>query len=220
MNLVRKGYLAIGFVFAILLGCCSQAQGDLISEKDEREIGIKERLGETIPLDLSFYDETGKVVQFGSLIDKPTILSLTYYSCSNLCDNISSAVAGLLGRLQSEPGKDYSVITVSFDERDTPADALQKKGDFIKEIGRPFPEKEWRFLTGNSENITRLSDSVGFKFLREGDGFRHPAALIVLSPKGRIIRYLYGTTYLPFDVLMALSEASIDRPGMGMVLWI
>lgn len=192
---VRKVYWAIGFVFAILLGCYSQARGDPISEKDEREIGIKERLGEYIPLGLSFHDEAGKVVSLDSLIDRPAILSLTYYSCSNLCDKISAAVAGLLGRLPSEPGKDYSVITVSFNDKDTPADAIRKKNDVIKTIGRPFPEEGWRFLTGSSASITRLTDSTGFKFLRDGDDFRHPAALIVISPKGKIIRYLYGATY-------------------------
>jgi len=206
-------YLLTFVFFTVFLTGASYAENGPEIPEVQAEIGIEERLGANIPLDLSFSDESGKEVQLRTLINKPTILSLTYYRCSNLCDNISANIAGLLGRLQSEPGKDYSVITVSFDERDTPADALHEKEEYRKMIGRPFPEEGWRFLTGNSENVRRLTNSVGFKYQKEGDGFRHPATLIVISSSGKIIRYLYGTTYLPFDVLMAFSEASTGRTG-------
>lgn len=208
--LLRKGFLLL--ILPILLEA-SYAEDQLTTLDPHTEIGIDERGGNYISHDLLFYDESGKKVNLDTLIKKPTILSLTYYSCSNLCDNISANVATLLGRLQAEPEKDYSVITVSFDEKDTPATALQRKRNYIKSIGKPFPEEGWRFLTADLENIKKLSDSVGFKFQRDGDGFKHPATLIILSPTRKIIRYLYGTTYLPFDVLMALTEASIERTG-------
>ncbi len=212
MHRVLKGYVATAVVLSVLLGKVLEARG-YPPAQGAGEIGIRERLGEFVPADISLHDETGKEVLLGSLIDKPTILSLTYYHCSNLCDNISAAVATLIGRLPSEAGGDYSVITVSFDGRDTPSDALQKRNDLVRKTGMTIPEKGWRFLTGSSVNITRLTDAVGFRSMRDGDEFRHPAALIMLSPQGKIIRYLYGTTYLPFDVRMALAEASAGRPG-------
>lgn len=188
--------------------------GSIISpSQPQNEIGIEERLGENVPLDLFFSDESGNKVYLRQLIDKPTILVLAYYGCSNICDNVLSNVAGLPDRLQAEPGQDYSVITISFDEKNSPAEAFQKKKDYVKAIQRPFPRDTWRFLTGDLENIRKLTASVGFKFQRQGEGFQHPAALIVLSPKGRVTRYLYGATFLPFDVLMALSEAAAGRTG-------
>lgn len=206
----RKKFLLL--IFPILLEA-SYAENQITTLEPSLKIGIDERAGNSISRDLFFYDEHGNKVNLDAIINKPTILSLTYYSCSNLCDNISANVAALLGRMQGEPGKDYSVITVSFDEKDTPAAALQRKRNYIESIGRPFPDKAWRFLTGDLDGIIKLTDSVGFRFQRDSEGFKHPATLIVLSPRGKIIRYLYGTTYLPFDVLMALTEASIERTG-------
>jgi protein SCO1/2 len=108
---------------------------------------------------------------------------------------------------------DYRVITISFDERDKPAAAFQKKKDYIKAIGKPLPEGAWKFLTGDHDSISKLTDSVGFKFIKKDGDFLHPGTLIALSPDGKIIRYLYGVRFLPFDLKMALREASAGRPG-------
>ncbi len=177
------------------------------------EIGIDEKLGVTVPLDLAFRDETGATLALKDLIRKPVILSLVYYTCPNMCPRILSSLARTLGRLSMDPGKDFSVITVSFDERDTPERASRKKKNYLKAIGRPFPPEAWRFLTGDLDSIRKLTGAVGFHFTRRGDAFEHPAALIILSPGGKVIRYLYGLEYLPFDVKMALTEASEGRIG-------
>lgn len=179
----------------------------------ESGLGIEERLGASVPLDSFFYDESGNRVDLRSLVKRPTIVALAYYRCSNLCPNTLSNFASALERLKAEAGKEYSVITISFDENDRPADALEKKRNYVKAAGRPFPEDAWRFLTGDAENISRFTEAVGFRFQRQGDGFMHPSALIVLSSEGRIIRYLYGNTFLPFDLKMALVEAGAGRVG-------
>jgi protein SCO1/2 len=177
------------------------------------DIGVEEQLGATVPLDLTFLDENGKQVSLRDLAKKPIILSLVYYSCPNICPRILSSIAQLLGKVPLVPGKDFSVVTISFDERDTPLTAREKKKDYLKAIGKPYPPEAWRFLTGDRETILRLTNAVGFHFQRSGDAFEHPACLIVLSPKGKVIRYLYGLTYLPFDIKMAVTEAAQGRPG-------
>jgi protein SCO1/2 len=176
-------------------------------------IGIDEKLGKDVPLDLSFYGENGKNVSLKQLIHNPTIVSLVYYRCSNICAPLLSGLAAVLAKLPLEPDKEYSVLTISFDDKDTPAIALQKKKNYLKAIKKPFPEKTWKFLTADSLNIKKFTNAVGFKFKKEGKDFLHPASLIVLSGDGKIIRYLYGITFLPFDLQMALTEASEGRIG-------
>ncbi|MBI5642673.1 MAG: SCO family protein [Deltaproteobacteria bacterium] len=175
--------------------------------------GIEERLGESIPEGLTFLDEYGSRIELGSLVDKPTILSLTYFSCKKLCNNLSANLAGVAGMIRSSPGAEYSILTVSIDEKDTFQMARGKKRDYIKATGIAFPDNGWRFLVGDRETIGRLAASVGFGFRRLEDGFDHPAALVVLSAEGRIIRYLYGDRFLPMDIQMALAEASAGRTG-------
>ena len=191
-----------------------------VSEGDRAYIGIEEKLGENIPLDIPFFDEEGRRVSLGELVDKPTVLSLIYYSCPDVCPLLLSGVAEVVGRMPGEPGEDYNLLTVSFDERDTPADARQKKANYLRAGDKPVAEEVWRFLTGERESIKRLTDAVGFRFKRRGKIFLHPVSLVVLSPRGRVVRYLYGNTFLPFDLKMALTEASEGRfsPTINRVL--
>lgn len=197
------------------------------SEAEPPVIGINERLGETIPLDLPFKDESGNAVALKDLVTKPTILALVYYKCTGICSPLLGSIAALVNRLDA----DYRVIAVSFDETDTPEIAREKKTNFFKTFNRPVSDDLWRFLTGDAEAIRQLTRSVGFGFKREGKEFIHTASLIVLSPTGKIIRYLYGSNYasanpetglrfLPFDVKLALVEASEGRvgPAVGRIL--
>jgi len=119
----------------------------------------------------------------------------------------------VLNQLPAEPGKDFQVLTVSFDATDTPEIARQKKKNYFQLLQKPFPEDAWKFLTGDAENIHSLTEAVGFQFQPQEENFEHPVTLIVLSPKGKIIRYLYGTDFLPMDVKLALVEASAGRVG-------
>lgn len=176
-------------------------------------VGIDEKLGEYVPLTLSFHDENGKTISLKQLIYKPTILSLVYYRCPGICNPLLSGLAEVIDRLQLEMGRDYNVLTISFDPRDTPEIAIEKKKNYLTILKKEHAEESWRFLTGDPENINKLTDAVGFKFTRDGDEFIHSAALIILSPDGRVIRYLYGITFLPFDMKMAFTEASEGRIG-------
>ena len=183
------------------------------STKESAEIGLKPKLGEAIPLDSTFNDERGNPVRLGDLVQAPAILALVYYHCPNVCSLLLQNVAEVLNKLPAEPGKDYTVLSVSFDETESPQLALEKKRFYLKMIERPFPENAWRFLTGNRENIQRLTQAVGFQFRRVEKDFEHPVTLIILSPEGKIIRYMYGTDILPFDLKMALLEASQGKIG-------
>jgi protein SCO1/2 len=181
--------------------------------KDQYGIGIDQKLGEDIPIDLTFHDEEGNRVSLRQLIHTPTLLVLVYYHCPNVCSLLLQNVADLLNKLPAEPGKEYTVLAISFDEKEKPPLALQRKEIYLKMIEKPFPRNAWRFLTGDKENIHELTSAVGFHFKRVGEDFQHPVSLIVLSPGGKIIRYMYGSEFLPFDAKMALIEASQGRTG-------
>lgn len=203
-------------ILLLLLGIAAPvrgAPGAMPAPPTGEEPGVNERLGEVVPADIALYDSAGERVLLGSLIKRPTILLPAYYGCTDICPAAISDLSSLLGRLESVPAAEFSVITVSFDENDTPAAALRKKRDYMKAIGRPFPEEGWRFLTGDKENISRLLQSLGYGLKREDKGFSHPSGLVVLSPERKIIRYIYGSGYMPAEVEMAFSEARAGTPA-------
>jgi protein SCO1/2 len=205
-------YFSFFLVFtSLLISGSPPAEGAQIQE----EIGIEEKLGQKIPLDASFRDEEGKEISLKEVIGKPTIVSLVYLKCSHTCPLLLGALAEVLGRLELKPLKDYSVLTISFDEEDTPDLARDKKKNYLQSISTLFPEAAWRFFTGDRENIKKFTDAVGFTFRREEGGFAHPVALIILSPDGRVVRYLYGRTFLPFDLTMAITEADKGKIGLS-----
>jgi len=175
--------------------------------------GVAERLGSVVPADISLYDSSGEPVLLGSLIQRPTILLPVYYGCTNICPAALSDLAGVLTRLSSVPGSDYSVLTVSFDYNDSPADALRNKRDYMKAAGRTVPEGAWRFLTGDRDNLSRLVSSLGYELKRDGDGFTHPSGLVILSPGRKIIRYIYGSALSPAELEMAFVEARAGTVG-------
>ena len=185
-----------------------------------QEVGIDEKLGQTLALDLPLKDESGQPVTLRSLIDKPTILSLNYFRCAGICTPQLNGVVEVLNRTQAVPGKDFQMITVSFDPRDTPEIAAQKRDNYLHEITRAFPRSAWRFLTGDAATTKALADSVGFKFKPQGQEFIHPAALFFLSPKGEITRYMYGVSYLPADLQLAVQEAGRSEARPTISKWL
>lgn len=172
-----------------------------------QEVGIDEKLGATLPLDLAFKGEDGQPVTLRQLIDKPTILTLNYFRCAGICTPQLNGVVEVLNRTEAIPGKDFQVLTVSFDERDTPEMASQKRTNYLGELTRPFPPAAWRFLTGPATASRTLADAVGFRYKQVGDDFVHAAAIIFISPQGKVTRYMYGVTYLPADLQLAAQEA-------------
>ena len=177
--------------------------------------GVEEKLGRIVPRDLTFFDETGSQVSLETLIKKPTIISLVYFSCSHTCPLLLGSLAESLGKMGLDPGNDYQVLTLSFDEKDRPQAALQKKKNYLAAAGSGFPEASWRFLTGSEENIRKLTEAVGFPFKREKGGFSHPKVLVFLSGEGKVVRYLYGTNSRPFDIRMALAESAEGQSSVS-----
>ena len=212
---VLQRFLKLGLMLSLLLlfplGTPVLAHVD--DSKQQTEIGIKENLGLLIPLELTFYDENGKPVRLKELIKTSVILAPVYYNCPNVCNFLLQNIAGALGKLPAEPGKEYVVLAFSFDETEESPLAAERKKIYLQMIGKPFPAEAWRFLTGEKESILKLTEAIGFQFQRVDNDFQHPVILIVLSHEGKIIRYLYGTDILPFDLKMALLEASEGRVG-------
>ncbi len=175
-------------------------------------VGMQERLGEKIPLDAVFLDEDGKPVRLGELIDSATIIAPVYFSCPGVCNFIQTELSRTLPEVSLRAGEQYRVLSVSFDETDTPKIASQSKGNYLNAMGG-FPAEGWRFLTGEPQQIRALTDALGYTFLRQGDDFLHPVVIAVVAPDGTITRYHYGTRYLPMDLTLSLVEASEGRVG-------
>ncbi len=172
------------------------------------DVGIYEHLNAVIPDDATFLNENGKVVSLKELITKPTVLSFVYYRCPGLCSPLLNGLAEVVDKCDKVLGKDYQVITISFNPEDTPSLAQQKKENQLKLQKKPVNPADWTWLTGDSININKVTNTVGFLFKKEGGEYAHGAAIIVLSPEGKITRYLYGVYFLPYDLKMALTDAA------------
>jgi len=177
------------------------------------DVGIDQKLGGEAALDTSFVGENGEPVTLRSLVTKPTILALVYYNCPNVCDYLLMGLAGVLGPLPARPGVDYNVVTISIDPQETPVEARKAKRIGLETTQVPYPPNAWRFLTGTEENIHAVADSVGFHYMRNGSGFDHPVAIMILSPSGRIVRYIFGADFLPADLKISLLEAQQGTVG-------
>jgi protein SCO1/2 len=181
----------------------------------ELSVGVTEKLGEFIAAETRFLDEDGKAVTMGEIVDKPTIVVPIYFSCPNVCAIIQSSLTAVLPDVKLSPGEDYQVVSVSFDDTDTPELAARQKRNYMAAMDFKYPENGWRFLTGDEANIRVLMDSLGFGFRREGKDFMHPVVIMAVSPKGKIVRYLYGTKPLAFDLTMAATEAGKEQIGLS-----
>jgi protein SCO1 len=185
----------------------------------EVDIGIVERLGDTIPLDLAFNNENNESVTLRQLINKPTILCFVFYDCPGICPALQTGVTDVVNRLDMELGKDFQIITISFNPLDNPERAKEIKANYVQQIPAGH-RKDWMYLTGVQENISKITEAVGYRYIVQGMGFAHPSAIMVISPSGKITRYLYGLTYLPFDVKMAIieSQKGLARPTINKVM--
>ncbi|HWW59804.1 MAG TPA: SCO family protein, partial [Thermoanaerobaculia bacterium] len=181
------------------------------------KVAIAQKLGSQIPLDLMFRDEYGGVARLRQYFGhgKPVLLNFMYYDCPMLCPMVLEGTTTTLTELKFDIGKDFDVITVSIDPRDKPERASEMKDKFVKRYGRLSAADGWHFLTGNDTNIHRLADAVGFQYAYDGtrNQFAHGAALLVLTPEGRVSRYFYGFEYKAHDLRLALTEASNGKVG-------
>ena len=181
-----------------------------------QNVGIEQHLDEQIPPDLSFRDETGKPVRLGDYFGKkPVILNLVYYNCPMLCGEVLSGLEGALRVLKFDVGKEFDVLTVSFDPRETPDMATKKKAEFLKRYGRAGAAEGWHFLTGPQESIDALTKAAGFQYQYDPKTgqFAHATAIMILTPEGKIAQYYYGVDYAPKDLRLGLIQASQNKIG-------
>jgi protein SCO1 len=181
-----------------------------------QNVGIEQHLDAQVPPGLAFRDETGQAIKLGGYFGKkPLILDLVYYRCPMLCGESLAGLSSSMRLLKFDAGKEFDVITVSFDPRETPELAAAKKADYMKRYGRASAATGWHFLTGPAESINALTKAVGFQYQYDErlNQFAHATAIMVLTPQGRISRYFYGVDFPPKDLRMGLVEASEGKIG-------
>ena len=181
-----------------------------------REVGFEQRLGERVPLELAFRDESGRSVRLGDYFGRrPVVLSLAYFDCPMLCTVSLNGLASALDIVPFEPGRDFEIVTVSFDPKDTPEAAAKKKATYLARYKRPGAATSWHFLTGDLSSIVHLTTAVGFRYAWDEPTkqFAHASGVMVLTPDGRLARYLYGVEYAPKDLRLALVESSAGKIG-------
>jgi protein SCO1/2 len=181
-----------------------------------KNVGIEQHLNDQIPPDLTFRDETGKSVRLADYFGrKPMILNLVYYQCPMLCGEVLSGLESALRVLKFDVGKEFDVLTVSFDPKETPEMAAAKKAEFLKRYGRDGAAKGWHFLTGPQASIDALTKAAGFDYEYDPKTgqFAHATAIMVLTPEGRIAQYYYGVEFAPKDLRLGLVQASQGKIG-------
>ncbi len=190
--------------------------------KDLKEVGIKEQLGNKIPDRLQFYNTQNEVVQFSDffLEEKPVVLNLVYFSCPRLCNYAINGVVDVLNNLSSiNLGRDFKVLTISFNSEETVKDYASRINNYFKLLDKEhFPKGNWHFLSGDSENIAKLTKAVGFNYKKDGDEFAHPSTLIIITPDKKVSRYLYGIQQDAKDLKLALLEATDGEIGTSKLI--
>lgn len=178
------------------------------NQVQETEIGIDENLDSIMPPNIYVTNEEGQKVLLNKLIDKPTVLNLVYYRCPGICSPLMEGVADLISKADMEIGKDYQVLTISFDPREDIELAKGKKKNYLKLVKKGDAVNGWKFFVADSANVANITRFFGFKYKRTGNDFLHAAAIAVLSPEGKITRYHYGTDFQPFEFRMSVIEAN------------
>jgi len=220
-NKIRK--LIVGLTLAAALTGAAQAQyftapeTKTVSPPGLEGVGIDQRLNEQVPLNLNFKDEQGKPVRLGDYFHdgRPVIVNLVYYECPMLCTEVLNGLTAALKVIRFAPGKEFEVVTLSIDPRETPELATKKKEMYLKRLGHPEAAKGWHFLTGQQPQITALSDALGwhYRYDKNLDQFAHAAGIVLVTPTGRIAQYYYGVEYSAKDMRLGIVEASQNKIG-------
>ncbi len=193
----------------MVMGLAIVFAGPVAAQLNEDVVEFTEHLGEFVPGDITLRDENGQPVVLSEFVDRPTIVSMVYFECPGICTPLLNEVADILGKSNLDPDKQpFQLLSVSFEPKDTPAMARTKQENYLKLVGRELPENTWRFFTGDQENIDKMTTALGFAYKRAGKEYTHPGGLVILSPDRKIVRYLYGLKFLPFDFQMGVYEAS------------
>ena len=180
------------------------------------KVGIDQKIGEQLPLDATFRDENGHAVRLGEFFGhRPVVLALAYYECPMLCTQVLNGMTGSLKTMSFTAGKDYEVVVISINPRETPSLAKEKKDAYVRHYGRAETAAGWHFLVGSDEQIHRVANAIGFRYAydKDIDQYAHAAAIYVATSSGVIARYLLGIDFAPKDLRYALVEASNNRLG-------
>jgi protein SCO1/2 len=180
------------------------------------KVSFEQRLNERLPLDLPFKDEEGRNVRLGDFFGaKPVVLAFVYYECPMLCTQVLNGLTTSLTVLTETVGREFDVVAVSFDPRETPVLANGKKKSHLDRYQRPESASGWHFLTGDARSIEALTAAAGFRYVwdERTQQFAHPSGIVVATPYGRVSRYFFGIEYAPRDVKFALIESSAGRIG-------
>lgn len=207
---MHKVHYKIRFITLLFLLVIFSTNIFAVSEKNE--VGINEKLGNFLPLEAEFTNSDGVKVKLSEIFNKPTLLALVYYECPGICSPLLTELGWVSNKVALVPGKDFQVVALSFDHHESYQVAARWKENYIKGIKGNFPPEAWTFLTGDSLNIKMVTDAAGFNFKPSTDSnFVHAGALMAVSPKGKISRYIYGIQYNPFDIKMALLDAESGK---------
>jgi len=199
--------LLVFFVFFCGISLFGQKPYD--DKTRDTEIGIVEHLDEYLPTDIYLIDENNQRVLLTSLIDKPTIINWVYFRCPGICSPLMEGLAKVMDESDLVPGVDYQVLTISFDPQETIDLGIRKKANYLKLVNKKETiAKGWKFFVSDTVSIEKGTNATGFKYKRTGKDYAHAAAITVVSPKGKITRYLTGIYFLPFDFKMAIIESS------------
>lgn len=202
-----------GFAWAQMDG---RPAGQLRGKALVDQVGLDQHLERQIPLDATFRDESGATVSLEKYVrDRPVILTLVYYRCPMLCNQVLNGLLESTQGIGLTMGRDYHVVSISIDPRETPEIAAAKKERYVSSYHRPGAEEGWHFLTGDQENIDRITETVGFRYVYDAasDQYAHASGIVVLTPQGRISRYFYGIDYYPTHLRLGLVESSENRIG-------
>jgi len=203
-----KLIFSLAFVF-LLSGINLFAQKVFDDQTKDPEIGITEHLDEFLPTDIYLIDENNQRVLLTDLIDKPTIINWVYFRCPGICSPLMEGLAKVMDESDMVPGVDYQVLTISFDPTETIDLGLRKKTNYLNLVDKKEAiSKGWKFFVSDTVSIEKGTNATGFKYKKTGSDFAHAASVTVVSPKGKITRYLNGIYFLPFDFKMAVIESS------------
>jgi len=219
---------AVGVMSIVLMSAVVSAQGEAPGVRPDpgmpsnqvpaalSKVSFEQRLNEQLPLDLQFKDESGRTVKLGEYFGrKPVVLTFVYYDCPMLCTQVLNGLESALGVLNESIGKEFDVVTVSFDPKETPVLASGKKKAYLERYKRPEAEQGWHFLTGGQASIEALTKAAGFNYSWDeaSHQFAHPSGIVVATPAGKLSRYFFGIDYSPRDVKFALIESSNEKIG-------
>lgn len=197
--------------FVLLVTIKSYSQTSLFDQ--QMQVGFEEMQGKYIDPGVKLVNEAGDTVLLKDIIRKPTILNLVYFNCPGTCSPLMWGVSKFIDQIDLKLGKDYEVFTISFDPDERIDLGIKKKASYINTMTKKELAGHWRFFVSDSENIAKLTQSVGFKYRRINSQYIHPTGLIALAPDGKIIRYLRGIEFLPFDIKITLVEAAKGKVG-------